>query len=158
MDVVQAASLHYSSNHQRAMFTSNVKFFQKAIVLHPEDERFLVLKRRPTDTSAAGQWDLPGGGVDFGELHLPALEREIWEETGLHILAPSVVEMITRFDPTQEVYSIFVAHQCRATDNHVRLSDEHSSYRWVTPLDWVEFDAPPALKQVVRTYEMRQAV
>jgi hypothetical protein len=31
----------------------------------------------------------------------------------------------------------------------MRLSDEHSEYRWVTPTEWQAMDAPPSLKQVV---------
>jgi 8-oxo-dGTP diphosphatase len=138
------------------MFTDNVKFFQKAIVLHPKEERFLVLKRRQDDRSAPGQWDFPGGGVDFGELHLPALAREIWEEAGLTIQPPNVLEVITRFDPATQVYSIFVAHLCRAVDSTVRLSDEHSDHCWITFAEWTKLEASPALKQVVHVYEMRQ--
>lgn len=139
-----------------AMFTSDVKFFQKAIVLHPSSERFLVLKRADGDLSGAGQWDFPGGSVDFGELHLPALEREIWEESGLAIHAPAIVEVITKFEPAQQIYSIFLAYQCRALSSDVCLSEEHSDYCWVTPGEWQAFDAPLSLKQIVNVYMMRR--
>lgn len=137
------------------MFASNIKFFQKAIVLHPEGGRFLALKRQLHDSSP-GLWDFPGGGVEFGELHTPALEREIWEESGLAIAASAVVEVMTKFDTAQGIYSIFVAHQCVATSSDVRLSDEHSEYRWVTPTEWQAMDTLPSLKQVVRVYESRK--
>ncbi|MEZ4863984.1 MAG: NUDIX domain-containing protein [Caldilineaceae bacterium] len=131
------------------MFTNNVKFFQKAVVFHPLSTRFLILKRVEHDTSAPGQWDFPGGGIDFGELHLAALEREIWEETGLTIVNQQVIEVMTRFDASRQIYSIFVAHQCQATHAEVRLSEEHTAYRWVTASEWAQMDAPPSLKQVV---------
>lgn len=66
------------------MFTDNVKFFQKSVVFHPDQEKFLTLRRSAADSKHPGYWDLPGGGVDFGENHLQAIEREIKEETGLN--------------------------------------------------------------------------
>lgn len=131
------------------MFTNNVKFYQRAIVFHPTDERFLILKRTEDDSSAPGQWDFPGGGVEFGELHLPALEREVWEESGLAIRAPRVVEVITKYDANRQIYSIFVAHQCRAISTDVCLSAEHTAHHWVTATEWLQMDAPMVLKQVV---------
>jgi 8-oxo-dGTP diphosphatase len=137
------------------MFTNNVKFFQKAIVRHPEDDRFLALQRSASDRSGPGDWDFPGGGVDFGELHLPALEREIWEETGLRVCAPAVLDMITRFDSVQQIYSIFVAYQAQATGTTITLSGEHSAYRWVTFDEWTTLNAPASLQQVVQVYAAR---
>ncbi len=133
-----------------AIFAEKIKFFQKALVFHPDQARFLALKRATDDTSAPGQWDLPGGGIDFGELHLPALEREIREETGLTIAMPQVIEVMTKFDANRQIYSIFVAHQCRATSTVIALSAEHTAYRWVTVTEWLQMDAPLALKQVVK--------
>ncbi len=134
------------------MFTNGVKFFQKAMVFHPKRERFLALKRADDDSSAAGQWDLPGGGIEFGELHLPALVREIGEETGLAIAAPRVIEVMTKFDANQQIYSIFVAHHCRATSDQVILSAEHTEYCWVSVAEWQHLDAPGALHRVVNMY------
>lgn len=131
------------------MFTSNVKFFQKALVFHPESEHFLALKRADDDSSAAGQWDFPGGGIDFGELHLSALHREINEETGLSIVNPTVLEVMTKFDTERQIYAIFIAHRCRATTSDVCLSAEHTAYQWVTATEWLRLDAPMSLKQVV---------
>lgn len=43
----------------------------------------LLLVREPR--AGGGQWDLPGGGLDFGESFQEGLEREVREETGLTI-------------------------------------------------------------------------
>jgi mutator protein MutT len=52
----------------------------RAIILNEQQEILLQLR---TDT---GYWSLPAGGVELGETALEALQREIFEETGLTII------------------------------------------------------------------------
>ena len=137
------------------MFTGTVKFFQKALVQHPHDLRFLALQRSAQDRSGPGQWDFPGGKVDFGEPHLAALAREIWEETQLAIGDPSVIDVITDFKTTEQIYSIFVAYHAQASSTNVMLSEEHDAYRWLTLAEWHAVDAPAELKHMIRIYETR---
>lgn len=46
---------------------------------------YLVTKRSLDKKWAAGQWEVPGGGVHAGESSLEAICREIIEETGLDV-------------------------------------------------------------------------
>ena len=43
------------------------------------------------------EWQLPGGGIDAGEHHLPALHREVREETGWTVSAPRRLGAFRRF-------------------------------------------------------------
>ncbi|NUS44841.1 MAG: NUDIX domain-containing protein, partial [Mycobacteriaceae bacterium] len=47
-----------------------------------EAGRLLVAQRR-TPPELAGQWELPGGKVEFGETPQEALRRELAEELGV---------------------------------------------------------------------------
>ncbi|MHB1628818.1 MAG: NUDIX domain-containing protein [Bacilli bacterium] len=47
-----------------------------------DDEGRVLLQRR----SDNGEWSLPAGSVEPGEAPTEALVREVWEETGLHVL------------------------------------------------------------------------
>ncbi len=52
----------------------------KALVID-DHGRFLLQKE------GRGVWDLPGGGLDFGEEPRVALKREVQEEVGLEVLS-----------------------------------------------------------------------
>ncbi|MBK5926265.1 NUDIX domain-containing protein [Rhodobaculum claviforme] len=54
---------------------------------------------------------LPGGGVDPGEGALPALHREVWEETGWSIAAPRRLGAFRRFTYMPE-YDLWAEKLC----------------------------------------------
>lgn len=62
-----------------------------------DDAERLLLARVAPGYAAAGQWTLPGGGLDFGEDPVDAVLRELSEETGLtgRVLALSFVNSLT---------------------------------------------------------------
>jgi 8-oxo-dGTP diphosphatase len=53
----------------------------------------VLLTRMSNRTRIAGRWTLPGGGVDHGEDPRAAVEREVYEETGLHIRVGTVADV-----------------------------------------------------------------
>ena len=60
----------------------------RALVLaHPGDEVLLSRFRNPS--GGPDLWLTPGGGVSDGEAREEALRREVWEETGLRLVAPA---------------------------------------------------------------------
>ncbi len=53
----------------------------------------VLLTRMSNRTRIPGRWTLPGGGVDHGEDPRAAVEREVFEETGLHVHVGSVADV-----------------------------------------------------------------
>jgi 8-oxo-dGTP diphosphatase len=113
------------------MFTERVNFLQKAVVFHPLEATFLVLQRRREDAREAVSWDLPGGNVMFGEIHLDAIQREIREETGLAVTDLQIAQVATGFNKERQLYHLFMGYSCKAEGAQVRLS-EHEGCRWMT--------------------------
>ena len=54
-------------------------------VLRRPDGKFLITQSVMTKAWAPGAWEVSGGGVMAGETSAQAIQREIWEETGLDV-------------------------------------------------------------------------
>jgi 8-oxo-dGTP diphosphatase len=55
------------------------------VLIFNKKKEILLLKRGKQVRNQAGWWSKPGGGVEHGEKAMPAMEREIKEETNLDI-------------------------------------------------------------------------
>lgn len=121
-------------------FADDIKFFQKAIVIHPTDNKFIIIKRSKTDPVRPGTWDLPGGNTLYGELHTDALKREILEETGMQVKNIKVVHVVTYFEKEKPMYYLVIGFLCTATSDKLKLSDEHSEFRWTTKDKFLALD------------------
>jgi 8-oxo-dGTP diphosphatase len=93
--------------------------------------RFLILRRAKEARGEKGYWELPGGGLDFGETPQDALKREVFEETHLscRITEPLVVWNHHREDQVQIIGMTF---SCDLPEGDIVLSHEHDDYAWVT--------------------------
>lgn len=61
---------------------------------HPNDPNILLVRAAPHLT-VAGQWFLPGGGLDHGEDPNDGLRREFEEETGLTITPGPLIGILS---------------------------------------------------------------
>lgn len=101
---------------------------QKAVVFDPEGS-VLILRDAGDDA-----WEFPGGRIDRGERAIEALDRELREETGLFVSVERPVFTATK-RRTEKRSKFFVYYLCSVPEEtpNVRISEEHTAYRWVTP-------------------------
>ena len=57
------------------------------------DERILLCRLSEKVRRFAGQWTLPGGGVEFGEDPAAGMVREVFEETGLEVRPSGIADI-----------------------------------------------------------------
>ncbi|HEX6419841.1 MAG TPA: NUDIX hydrolase [Acidimicrobiales bacterium] len=102
-----------------------------AVVYAERDDEILLLKR--AGGALSGQWFLPGGAVERGELPEAAARRELVEETGLEI--EGELELVGAYP--MWVYGgdcLQLSYRGRVAAGDVVVSHEHEAARWVDPV------------------------
>ncbi|MBI1425324.1 MAG: NUDIX domain-containing protein [Gammaproteobacteria bacterium] len=102
-----------------------------AVVFH--DDHVLLVQRKQAPNQ--GQWAIPGGKVHLGESLASAAEREILEETGVHIRAHNPVhtfELIEK-DPHDNINYHYVIIDLLADylEGQPRAADDVSAAAWI---------------------------
>lgn len=99
-----------------------------------EGDKILVVRRVAHDDTLAGEWELPGGGVDSGETIEQGATRELNEETGLEI--DEILGTFEGFDYTtpKKPKARQVNFKVTVKPGDIRLT-EHDKYRWITAND-----------------------
>lgn len=121
----------------------NVRLIQKCFIVN-SDNKVLALKRPLDDKSRGGCWDTPGGGYEEGENVVEAIVREIKEESDLTannltpIFIANNIGIKEGFFAGQNVFGI--CYSCRDWEGEVKLSEEHTEYKWVTPQEFLYLD------------------
>lgn len=100
----------------------------KGIILY--NDRVLIVRRDANEHIGAGNWELVGGKVEFGEELEEALYREVREEVRLDISIDRLL-YATTFKTNPEKQGVILVYRCYAKDDKVKLSEEHSNYKWV---------------------------
>ena len=133
---------------RKYMFSDDMKFLQKAVVYHPTQDKFLALQRPANAYSRPNCWDLPGGNVIFGENYLESLIKEIREETSLKVNEVKPIQVVTNFE--KGIYYLFIGYICKATSSKIKLSEEHSSEKWVTKKEFLKLESADFLMDLVK--------
>ncbi len=83
-----------------------------AYALIVESEKFLLCRISKELPRWQGSWTLPGGGLDFGEDPKSAVEREVYEETGLRVNVGKVafVDSIVDYSAENDFHGIRIAY------------------------------------------------
>ncbi len=99
----------------------------KAIVIYRR--KILILKKVKPSTDGLGFWELPGGGIEYGETPQEALIRELKEETDLDIKIIKPVYTFTAIRPQYQ--TVGIGFLTIPTHDQVKISEEHTEYKFI---------------------------
>ena len=119
----------------------------KALILD-EEKRFLMIQE------SNGKWELPGGGLDFGEKPHDCLKREIREEMSLEIdtinTRPSYV--VTTLH-TDNHWKCFIAYETKIKNLNFTPSDECVAIKFFNKEEALKEKLFPIVKEFVKQYD-----
>ena len=124
-----------------------------------QDGKVLIVKRKYDPL--AGQWSLPGGGVELGETLEDSVAREMLEETGLEVAVGPVIEVfdrITRDDRGEVRYHfVLVDYLCWPVGGELQASSAVADARFVDPSELPIYNLTVKANEVIaRALELEQ--
>ncbi|KKQ88245.1 MAG: MutT related protein [Parcubacteria group bacterium GW2011_GWF2_38_8] len=101
------------------------------IFLKNKDGKYLAMLRSAEKYPEAGaKWEMVGGRINPGTPLIENIKREVMEETGLEITGEP--ELVTAQDILRPHKHIVRLTYSGFADGEVKLSEEHTEYKWLT--------------------------
>lgn len=124
------------------------------------NERILLLRRAGGNPLYRGQYELPGGKVEFGEDPEQSLRREVGEELGVEAGVIQLYRVISWMDTVErDTQHIIVVYLAGLTDPSAKisLSSEHDKFQW-DKLSNIQLGELNALTKIVLEDELKELV
>ncbi len=131
-----------------------------AIIENTKTGKILLLKRSVDKDFSAGIWEYITGRLQQFEDPLAGLKREILEEAGIEVevVKPISIFHIFRGEKTAENELVGIMYWCEIDSEEVKISDEHSEYKWVTTDEALKMIEKPSMQADIRAFMVERAV
>mgnify|MGYP001043222952 CR=1 FL=1 len=114
-----------------------------------DKDLFLIVKRNENDNLYPGAWEFPGGHLEDGETIKEGLKRELLEEIGFtDEFNPRITHYYDEIKSKNGklIYNLeidFIINVDRS-NLEIKLSNEHSEYKWVAIEELLDYDLADA--------------
>lgn len=113
--------------------------------------KYLLVKRSSNDSSP-GLWEFPGGKSEKGESYEETGIREIREEAGLELKSLDILGSYIRPRRSGRGNIRMILAYSEDFSGSVKLSEEHSDYRWVEEESVLSFAEPEKIANDVHKF------
>jgi 8-oxo-dGTP diphosphatase len=102
--------------------------------------KYLLLRKAKDDflPENIGRWECPGGKIHEGKMPAQEVLREVEEETGLKCKIIKELPFVSM--KTNEIDSNCFIFLLEAPSRKIKLSNEHSEFKWVRASDVKNFE------------------
>lgn len=110
---------------------------------------------------AAGQWSVPGGRVELGELLAEAVVRELREETALDAVCGELIGIAERFldEPDGLRHHVILDFEATVLDGEQPVAgDDAAEVRWVPLHEVVDLDLVDGLAEFLHDHDILDTI
>ncbi len=121
-------------------------------------DKYLLTKRVEKDHDEEGAqmefhdlWQIPGGGLQFGESIEEGLRREMREEVNVEIKSLKLIPKIFHRVYKGVWHGIFIAYvaQLDSPESQIKLNHEASEWGWFTPEEIKKLKKFPLIDEII---------
>lgn len=99
-----------------------------------DEGKLFITKRGKKAKNERGKWEIPGGGVEFGETFEQAIKREIMEEHGIEIEILELLGICDHIIPKEKQHWVSPTFICKIVTGEPRIMepDKCEEFGWFT--------------------------
>jgi 8-oxo-dGTP diphosphatase len=116
------------------------------------DGRALLIRRG--NPPLEGEWSIPGGTLEVGEMLLDAVRRELAEETGIEVRVGDLIEVFERIFPDGEgqpkYHFVIVDYLCEAIRGTARAGSDVTDVAWAAESELQKYLLTPTATRVIK--------
>jgi ADP-ribose pyrophosphatase YjhB (NUDIX family) len=117
-----------------------------------QDGRVLLIRR--AKAPLLGEWSLPGGVLECGEMLRDATKREVLEETGLAVEVDDMLGIYERIIPGDDgrtrYHYVLIDFLCRPAGGEPQAGSDAAEVRWFSSDELPALHLPKDTTEVVR--------
>lgn len=108
----------------------------KTVILNRKLGKILLVQRCDSDEVGPGEWEQVGGNMEKGETPEEAIQREVFEETGIANIKV-VSQLYTTYIKEKRIFLLeenpylILVFLCETEMEEILLSEEHQNFKWV---------------------------
>ncbi len=118
----------------------------KAVIFNESNDKFLVgLEKR-------GIWELPGGGLDWGEDPKNCIKREIFEEMGLEVteIGDNPRYIYTCQNQTNHKWVLILAYTVKVKNLDLKPTDECLEIKFIDHIDSENITIGSTVRELIK--------